>query len=88
MHASTAGPSTPLKYRGTLHAFQTIVKEEGVTALFKGLTPQLFGLGHVAVQFPMYEYLKKKIAVKGSSPSILDKISNQLTLLLCIVYTI
>lgn len=47
------------KYRSVTHGFRTIIKEEGITALYRGLTPTLFGLGHVAIQFPLYEYLKK-----------------------------
>jgi len=59
-------PSEPLKYTSIASAFRIIVKEEGSKALFKGLVPQFFfGLIHVAIQFPLYEYLKKSIAEKG-----------------------
>jgi len=31
----------------------------GLAALYRGLTPSLLGLIHVAVQFPLYEALKR-----------------------------
>lgn len=57
--AATAGQR---RYRSVPHGFRKIVREEGVSGLYKGLTPTLFGLGHVAIQFPLYEYLKSTLA--------------------------
>ncbi|KAL7005050.1 hypothetical protein EMMF5_005414 [Cystobasidiomycetes sp. EMM_F5] len=50
-------PDRP-KYRHTYEAFRQILRNEGVGALYKGLLPSLFGVAHVAVQFPLYERLK------------------------------
>jgi len=47
------------KYNGPLHAYHTIVREEGYRALWQGLSPQLVGIIHVAIQFPLYERLKQ-----------------------------
>ncbi|BFZ56151.1 hypothetical protein PYCC9005_003193 [Savitreella phatthalungensis] len=47
-----------MKYRSTLHAFQRMYAEEGLMTFYKGLGPSLLGIGHVAVQFPLYEQLK------------------------------
>jgi len=35
---------TPLKYQGTIHAFKTIIKEEGTTAIYKGVQSPLVGM--------------------------------------------
>lgn len=48
-----------LRYRSTFHAFQTIVKEEGPLALYRGITPALLLVSHGALQFVVYEQLKK-----------------------------
>lgn len=45
-------------YDHTWHALRHIVKHEGFSALYNGLAPSLFGLIHVGIQFPCYEYLK------------------------------
>lgn len=47
------------EYKSTRHAFQQIVRQEGFLALYKGLTASMLGLSHVAVQFPLYEWLKE-----------------------------
>lgn len=46
------------KYRHTIDAMRQIYHGEGLAAFYKGLLPSLFGVIHVAVQFPLYEYLK------------------------------
>jgi len=40
--------------------FNSIFRTEGITAFYKGLSASFLGLSHVAVQFPLYEYLKKR----------------------------
>ncbi|KAL8168411.1 hypothetical protein V2J09_009910 [Rumex salicifolius] len=42
-------------------AFRTIMKEEGWTALYRGIIPSLFLVSHGAVQFTAYEELRKAI---------------------------
>lgn len=57
---ATAGAAR--RYRSVTHGFRRIVAEEGVAGLYKGLTPTMLGLGHVAIQFPLYEHLKRRLA--------------------------
>lgn len=63
--AASSAAATP--YRGMAHALRTIVAEEGVTALYKGITPALFLVSHGMIQFAMYEELKAAAAVHGAS---------------------
>jgi len=47
------------RYRHTWDAMRTIFRTEGWRAFFRGLFPSLLGITHVAVQFPLYESLKR-----------------------------
>lgn len=46
-------------YKGTVDAFRTMYRNEGLGVFYKGLIPSYFGLVHVAIQFPLYENFKK-----------------------------
>ena len=46
-------------YRNMADAARTIVREEGILALYKGAIPALMLVSHGGVQFVSYEYLKK-----------------------------
>lgn len=45
-------------YNGTIDAFRKMYMEEGFGVFYSGLIPSLFGLLHVGIHFPVYEYLK------------------------------
>jgi phosphoenolpyruvate carboxylase len=47
------------RYRNTLDAVRRIFQKEGLYGFYRGLVPSLFGVTHVAVQFPLYERLKR-----------------------------
>jgi len=55
----------PWHYRSTLDAAKKMYTTEGILSFYSGLTPALLGLTHVAVQFPAYEYLKRKFTGQG-----------------------
>ncbi|KAK6076735.1 hypothetical protein SCUP234_03145 [Seiridium cupressi] len=52
--------SSQWHYNSTLDAARKMYSSEGVLSFYSGLTPALLGLSHVAVQFPVYEYLRKE----------------------------
>jgi solute carrier family 25 (mitochondrial phosphate transporter), member 23/24/25/41 len=50
------------QYRGILHAYQCIVRDEGVRALYKGWLPSVIGVvPYVGLNFAVYETLKDMI---------------------------
>ena len=51
--------SGPLLRSLTVVLTITIYRTEGWRAFFRGLFPSLLGITHVAVQFPLYEALKR-----------------------------
>eukprot|EP00050_Salpingoeca_kvevrii_P008615 m.303966 g.303966 ORF g.303966 m.303966 type:complete len:320 (-) comp16433_c0_seq1:160-1119(-) len=54
-------------YTSTIGALRGIVQREGFLSLYKGLTASFLGLFHVAIQFPLYERLKR--IARDSSPN-------------------
>ena len=56
----------PWHYRNTLDAARKMYRGEGILSFYSGLTPALFGLTHVAIQFPLYEIFKEKFTGLGA----------------------
>jgi len=54
----TTQRDTPNAYRGLIHGFTSIVRNEGIGGLYKGTSLALFGVSSGAVQFMSYEQLK------------------------------
>ncbi|THZ27077.1 hypothetical protein D6C91_02381 [Aureobasidium pullulans] len=65
------GHRTPWHYNNTWDAARQMYKGEGIKAFYSGLAPALLGLTHVAIQFPLYEFLKLKFTgvEMGAAPS-------------------
>jgi solute carrier family 25 folate transporter 32 len=56
----TQSSQSAFHYRSILHAFSTIYHEEGIKGFYRGLGASLLGVGHVMIQFPVYEKAKKE----------------------------
>jgi solute carrier family 25 protein 33/36 len=63
MQLQSEDPTRQLQrtYRNSLHCAYVVVKTEGIQGLYKGLSASLLGMGESALQFAIYEYLKKEI---------------------------
>ncbi|KAH8920185.1 mitochondrial carrier [Atractiella rhizophila] len=55
------------RYKHTVDALRRIYQTEGVYGFYRGMVPSLFGVFHVAVQFPLYEALKRFYRPKDGS---------------------
>jgi solute carrier family 25 (mitochondrial folate transporter), member 32 len=66
--AAAAG-STGTAYTGMLHGFRCILRDEGVTGLYKGLGPSLWLVSHGAIQFTLYEQFKTALVSLSSNSS-------------------
>ena len=62
---NSEGVRAPWQYKGTWDAARKMYQIEGLRSFYSGLTPALLGLTHVAIQFPLYEYLKMTFTGSG-----------------------
>ncbi|RHZ73482.1 hypothetical protein CDV55_108640 [Aspergillus turcosus] len=58
LRSNSEGYTAPWQYSNTWDAARKMYRTEGFRSFYSGLTPALLGLTHVAIQFPLYEYLK------------------------------
>lgn len=59
-------------YHSSWDALRQIWKNEGLAGFYKGATASLMGVFHVAVQFPLYEWLKRRHSDSDGHPSTLN----------------
>ncbi|KAJ2866003.1 hypothetical protein GGH94_001854 [Coemansia aciculifera] len=63
----TQSAYTEYRYNSMWHAVQVIRRTEGWRGFYKGLGSSLLGVTHVAVQFPLYEHLKRWLSTPSDS---------------------
>ncbi len=64
LHALVGGDTGLVKYSNWVDAMRKIIKYEGFTSLYKGLFASWIGAAHVAIQMPLYEFLKARLVVQ------------------------
>lgn len=61
LHQQSSKP-LDIVYRGPLHALRCMAQQEGLRSWYKGLIPSFLGASQVALQLPLYEWLKSAVA--------------------------
>ena len=56
----------PIKYVSSLDCLRTVIREEGVRGLYKGLAASYIGVAESTLQWVIYEHLKKGIAARNT----------------------
>ncbi|XP_054638015.1 mitochondrial folate transporter/carrier-like [Dunckerocampus dactyliophorus] len=81
---------TSKQYKGMLDALVKIYRMEGVSGLYKGYVPGLFGTSHGALQFMAYEQLKRRYKKykKVSSDAKLNALENIMTAALSKIFAV
>lgn len=78
--------SSNMKYKGMIHCFKTIIKEEGALALYKGLTPFTMHLcSKYALRFYTYNSFLKVFDSKSSSGNFMAGLCAGVVEAICIV---
>ncbi|CAG9309940.1 unnamed protein product [Blepharisma stoltei] len=62
----------PAQYQSVLLSLKNIVQNEGFLAFFQGCNASIFGIIHVTVQFPLYEYIKGQFCQDELSPTAIE----------------
>jgi solute carrier family 25, member 33/36 len=53
-------------YKGAIHCFRDLVKKEGVSSLYRGLSASYLGVTESTLQWVLYEYFKRELFIVSS----------------------
>jgi solute carrier family 25 folate transporter 32 len=70
--AATAGQAVRRPTTGMIQTAKSLYAEGGPTVFWRGMTANLMGLSHAAIQFPVYEQLKKTFRHDKEQESAID----------------
>ena len=59
------------KPKGVIGSLRAVVREEGVSRLFRGVGPQILLSSHTTIQVAMYEFMKRKLWSEDAEPPML-----------------
>ncbi|CAG8566853.1 9754_t:CDS:2 [Acaulospora morrowiae] len=62
LQTSSVSSALPIKYKNSFDCLKKVVKEEGITGLYKGLSASYLGITEGTIQWVAYEYLKSKLS--------------------------
>lgn len=57
--------NTSREYNSAVDAAWKMYSREGMASFYSGLTPAMLGVTHLAIQFPLYEWLKRYLTGSG-----------------------
>ncbi|KAJ3191206.1 hypothetical protein HDU67_005968, partial [Dinochytrium kinnereticum] len=58
---SDGGAGNARRYRNSLDCIISVMREEGIRGMYKGLSASILGLSETTLQFVLYEQMKKRI---------------------------
>jgi solute carrier family 25 folate transporter 32 len=72
LHHIVEGGASPGRPTGMIQTAKSLYSEGGPLVFWRGMTANLMGLSHAAIQFPVYEQLKKTFRHDKEQESALD----------------
>lgn len=60
-------PLKPQLYKNSIDLLTRMIREEGFTSLYRGIGASMIGCSHVAIQFPLYDFLRESTKKKDFS---------------------
>lgn len=72
MQLQSSARGKVIKYQSSIDCLRKVIREEGVAGLYKGLSASYIGVAESALQWAIYEHLKKSINNSTTTPRSSD----------------